>query len=379
MASAETGPTSTWLWTELKRLGLPAICIDARHAKAVLKMQINKSDRNDAVGIARIMQTGWFKEVHVKDIDSHSVRALLASRALLVKIKRDLENHVRGLLKNLGLVIGRAKFNVFAVRAEELIEGRPELIAAIRPLLEARNAVGQQVSELDRKVMKLARHDAHVRRFMTVPGIGPITALAFKAVATYASAQHLLDRLPSDSVLGCILLDVRIPGLSGLELQQRLSELGSTLPIIFLTGYPDVRTTVRAIKAGAEDFLTKPVSSDKLLEAVERAIARHKATYRRKSTLDVVRSRIATLTPRERQVFELIVRGNMNKQIGRALGTTERTIKAHRHRVMEKMQVQTLAELVSLAERVSLLENASSSGQTAQTILNRFRVVSPCS
>jgi transposase len=144
-------------------------------------MQINKSDRNDAIGIARIMQTGWFKEVHVKDIDSHSVRALLASRALLVKIKRDLENHVRGLLKNLGLVIGRAKFNVFAVRAEELIEGRPELIAAIRPLLEARNAVEQQVSELDRKVMKLARHDGQVRRFMTVPGVGPITALAFKA------------------------------------------------------------------------------------------------------------------------------------------------------------------------------------------------------
>src|ERR1035441_10695432 len=152
----ETGPTTTWLWTELKRLGLPVICIDARHAKAVLKMQINKSDRNDAIGIARIMQTGWFKQVHVKDIDSHSIRALLASWALLVKIKRDLENHVRGLLKNLGLIIGRAKFNVFAVRAEELIEGRPELIAAIRPLLEARNAVGQQVSELDRKVIKLA-------------------------------------------------------------------------------------------------------------------------------------------------------------------------------------------------------------------------------
>jgi transposase len=151
------------------------------NAKAVLKMQINKSDRNDAIGIARILQTGWFKEVHVKDIDSHSVRALLASRALLVKIKRDLENHVRGLLKNLGLVIGRAKFNVFAVRAEELIEGRPELIAAIRPLLEARDAVGQQVSELDRNVMKLARHDAQIRRFMTVPGVGPITALAFKA------------------------------------------------------------------------------------------------------------------------------------------------------------------------------------------------------
>ena len=91
---------------------------------------------------------GWFKEVHVKDIDSHSVRALLASRALLVKVKRDLENHVRGLLKNLGLVIGRATFNVIATRAEELIEDRPELIAAIRPLLEARNAVGQQSASL---------------------------------------------------------------------------------------------------------------------------------------------------------------------------------------------------------------------------------------
>jgi transposase len=177
----ETGPTTTWLWTELKRLGLPVICIDARHAKAVLKMQINKSDRNDAAGIARIMQTGWFKEVRVKDLDSHAVKALLASRALLVKIKRDLENQVRGLLKNLGLVIGRAKFNVFAVRAEELIENRPELVAAVRPLLEARKTIEQPVDDLDRKVHKLAHQDVQVRRFMTVPGAGPITALCFKA------------------------------------------------------------------------------------------------------------------------------------------------------------------------------------------------------
>ena len=174
-------PTATWLWTELKQLGLPVICIDARHAKAVLKMQINKSDRNDAAGIARIMQTGWFKEVRVKDLDSHSVRALLASRALLVKIKRDLENQIRGLLKNVGLVIGRAKFNVFAVRAEELIEDRPELMAVVRPLLKARQAIEQQTDDLDRKVLKLARYDAQVRRFMTVPGVGPITALCFKA------------------------------------------------------------------------------------------------------------------------------------------------------------------------------------------------------
>lgn len=151
----ETGPTSTWLWTELKRLGLPVICIDARHAKAVLKMQINKSDRNDAAGIARIMQTGWYKEVRVKNLDSHAVKALLASRALLAKIKRDLENQVRGLLKNLGYVIGRAKFNVFTARAEELIVARSELVvAAVRPLLEARKAIEQQIDELNRKGSK---------------------------------------------------------------------------------------------------------------------------------------------------------------------------------------------------------------------------------
>jgi FixJ family two-component response regulator len=179
--------------------------------------------------------------------------------------------------------------------------------------------------------------------------------------ATYASAERLLDQLPNDSVPGCILLDVRIPGLSGPELQERLSALGSTLPIMFLTGYPDVRTTVRAIKAGAEDFLTKPVSSDRLLEAVERAIARHSSSYRSKITLDVVRSRIASLTPRERQVFELVVRGKANKQIASAVGCTERTIKAHRHGVMEKMQVQSLAELVSVAERVGVLRGTSDS------------------
>jgi transposase len=116
----ETGATATWSWTELNKLGLPIICIDARHAKAALKMQINKSDRNDALGIARIMQCGWYKEVRVKDLGSHAIKAVLISRALLVKIKRDIENQIRGLLKNLGLVIGRAKMNVFAMRANSV-------------------------------------------------------------------------------------------------------------------------------------------------------------------------------------------------------------------------------------------------------------------
>jgi RNA polymerase sigma factor (sigma-70 family) len=177
-------------------------------------------------------------------------------------------------------------------------------------------------------------------------------------VATYPSAQHLLDRLPNESELGCILLDVRIPGLSGPELQGRLNELGSILPIIFLSGYADIPTTVQTIRSGAEDFLTKPVSTEQLLQAVERAIARHDLNYRQKGKLDVARSRIATLTPRERQVLELVIRGRTNKEVARALGRTERTIKAHRHRVMEKMQVRSLAELVSLAERVGVLDGA---------------------
>jgi transposase len=177
----ETGATSTWLWTKLKRLGLPVICIDARHAKAALKMQINKSDRNDAIGIARIMQAGWYKEVRVKSLDNHAIKALLTSRALLVKIKRDLENQIRGLLKNFGLVIGRAKQNTFTLRAGDLLDGRPELAAAIEPLLGAREVVGRQIVDLDRKVRRLAQASDPVRRLMTAPGVGPITALCYLA------------------------------------------------------------------------------------------------------------------------------------------------------------------------------------------------------
>jgi transposase len=180
-AGLETGATSTWLWTELNKRGLPVICIDARHAKAALKMQINKSDRNDAAGIARIMQCGWYREVRVKDLDSHAIRALLSSRALLVAMKRDLENQIRGLLKNFGLVIGRAKMTTFTTRAKELLDAQPALSAAVEPLLKAREALGCQIAELDRKVLRLARGAPQVRRFMTVPGVGPITALCYLA------------------------------------------------------------------------------------------------------------------------------------------------------------------------------------------------------
>jgi FixJ family two-component response regulator len=179
--------------------------------------------------------------------------------------------------------------------------------------------------------------------------------LAGYEVATYPSAQQLLDRLPDEDEPGCILLDVRIPGLSGPELQGRLNELGSTLPIVFLTGHADTPTTVRTIKAGAEDFLTKPVESQQLLGAIERALARHATVRGERHRIEEMRALVAALTPREHQVFGLVVRGRLNKQIAHELGATERTIKAHRQQVMEKMKVQSLAELVSMAERLGLL------------------------
>ena len=182
-------------------------------------------------------------------------------------------------------------------------------------------------------------------------------------VASYPSAQQLLDRLPNENQRVCILLDVRIPDLSGPELQIRLGRLGSTLPIVFLTGYADTAVTVKTIKAGAEDFLTKPVSSEQLLQAIERTIAHHEAMRGTRQKLDGLRALLATLTPRKRQVFDRVVQGKTNKQVGLQLGATERTIKAHRHRVMEKMQEQTLAELVSVAERLGIQAAASADGR----------------
>jgi RNA polymerase sigma factor (sigma-70 family) len=182
-------------------------------------------------------------------------------------------------------------------------------------------------------------------------------------VETYSSAQQLLDRLPDIDAPGCILLDVQMPGLTGLELQNRLIERGSILPIVFVTGYADTPATVQAIKAGAEDFLTKPASSEQLISAIERAMARYEAARHQRSEFNSLRELVTTLTPREWQVFNLIVRGKINKQIAHELGTTERTVKAHRHQVMEKMQVASFAELVSNAERLGMLDPSRDSGR----------------
>ena len=172
-------------------------------------------------------------------------------------------------------------------------------------------------------------------------------------VALYDSAEQLLAKLPAGEP-GCILLDVRMPGLSGPQLQERLAELGNRVPIVFLTGHGDIPMSVQAIKAGAEDFLTKPVAREKLVAAVERALTRDAQQRAHDSELDGLRARVSRLTPRESEVFALVVRGKLNKQIAGELGTAERTGKAHRQKVMEKCEAQSLAELVRMAERLGM-------------------------
>jgi FixJ family two-component response regulator len=172
-------------------------------------------------------------------------------------------------------------------------------------------------------------------------------------VTLYDSAQAFMQA-PPDGRPGSILLDVNMPGLSGLQLQEHLGQAASPLPIIFLTGHADVATSVRAVKAGAEDFLLKPVSREALLDALERARLRYHAGAQEHQQLAALRARLASLTPREREVLELVVQGLLNKQIAYQLGNTERTVKAQRHSVMEKMQAGSFAELVRMAAALGL-------------------------
>ena len=187
--------------------------------------------------------------------------------------------------------------------------------------------------------------------------MGRLLGLCGYRVALYESAAQLLAA-PISNEPGCILLDVRMSGLSGPQLQDRLAELGNPLPIIFVTGHGDIPTSVRAIKAGAEDFLTKPVAKQKLLAAIERALKRDSQRRAHDDELGALRARVSRLTPRETEVFALVVRGKLNKQIAGDLGTSERTVKAHRQKVMEKCEVRSLAELVLFAERLGMVAAA---------------------
>ena len=173
-------------------------------------------------------------------------------------------------------------------------------------------------------------------------------------VAVYESAEAFLAAAHGDRP-GCILLDVRMPGLTGLQLQQRLAQLRKALPIVFLSGHGDIPMSVLAMRAGAEDFLTKPIATETLLSAVERAIERDRNERARREQLDAVRMRVESLTPTERKIFALVVRGHLNKRIAAELGAAERTVKWHRQHIMQKLQVDSLAELVSLAEKLQLV------------------------
>ena len=170
----------------------------------------------------------------------------------------------------------------------------------------------------------------------------------------YKSGSAFLEKFPDDET-GCILLDLQMAGVDGFELQERLRKSGSILPIIFLTAHGDIKAGVQAIKAGAEDFLPKPVKREALFECVERALARNLEQRQQQDRVNAMRALVASLTPREAEVFARVVRGKLNKQIAHELGTTIRTIKAHRHAVMEKLGVKSLLEAVSIAERLGLL------------------------
>ena len=168
-------------------------------------------------------------------------------------------------------------------------------------------------------------------------------------VEAFASAHEFLARPPDDSP-ACLVLDVRMPGLTGLDLQETLTIAAHWTSIIFITGYRDVRASVKAMKAGAVDFLTKPVDDQELLGAIERAVARAGAARLEEDRITGIRERIKTLTPREAEVFALVVTGMLNKQIAFDLGVSEKMVKVHRGRVMEKMRARSLAELVRLAD-----------------------------
>jgi transposase len=174
----EAGPLSQWLFEGLAQAGLPVVCIETRHAKAFLKAQVNKSDRNDARGIAQMMRVNLFRPVHVKTLSSQKRRALLTARKLLQEKALAVENDIRGLLRNFGLKVGAVGAVRFEARIHELIESMPDLIEVIQPLLQARR---EHFATLHRKLLALVRNDEVCRRLMTVPGMGPVVSLAFVA------------------------------------------------------------------------------------------------------------------------------------------------------------------------------------------------------
>ena len=184
--------------------------------------------------------------------------------------------------------------------------------------------------------------------------LGRLLKSAGFQVEAFASADEFLEQFQPDSEPACVVLDVCMPGLSGLDLQRALAKRKTSLPIVFITGHGDIPTTVRAMKAGAVDFLPKPFNNQDLLAVVRQAIAKHALARRTEAELSEIRRRAESLSPREQEVMAFVVSGIPNKQTGKQLGVTEKTIKVHRGHVMRKMRADSLAELVHLAERIGI-------------------------
>lgn len=176
----ETGAMSSWLWHELKRIDLPVVCIDARHAKAALSVRMNKSDENDARGLAELVRIGWYREVKVKSAESQQVRSLLVTRSRLVEIRRAIENQIRAMVKEYGLLFERAIGSMFRRKVAELVDAEHALHEVIAPLLSIHEQVCGEQEKLDKRIAALARADETTCRLMTVPGIGVVTALTFR-------------------------------------------------------------------------------------------------------------------------------------------------------------------------------------------------------
>lgn len=177
----ETGPTSAWHWHGLRDLGVPIVCVDARQAKAALSMRLNKSDKNDAHGLAEIMRTGWYREVKVKSLQSHGIQALLGARARLVKVRHELANQIRATLMGVGLRVPNSRGRGFADQVEAIVREHNWLAPLIEPLVLVWRRALEQVAAMDRRLRAIARAHPDCRRLMTVPGVGAIVALAFAA------------------------------------------------------------------------------------------------------------------------------------------------------------------------------------------------------
>jgi transposase len=220
----ETGAMASWLWHELKRVGLPVVCIDARHANAALSVRINKSDQNDARGLAELVRIGWYREVRVKSEESQTIRSILVARARLVGIRRDLENQVRSMLKEYGLLFSRAIGSRFRQHVLELLFEDHALRAIIDPLLAIHEQVCRQQKKLDDEIRRLALADETTRRLMTVPGIGVVTALTFR---------HTIDdpsRFRSGAMVGAYLgLTPRRRQSGETDMNGRISRWGDRL------------------------------------------------------------------------------------------------------------------------------------------------------